>query len=363
MKMKFGVVGVGFIGARHVTYLNSFEELECVAVCDVDPSRFTGLDNKLKRYTDIDSLLADQEIEGVIISTPNKFHKEHVIKAANAGKHIICEKPIALTVSDLDEMIEAVQKNHVTLTVHQQRRFDQDYQTVKTVYDRNELGNVYLIKSILYGFNGNMHDWHVYKSEGGGMLYDWGVHLIDQILFMVDSPLKTVFADIRNVVNFEVDDYFKIIMRFENKVTAEIELGTYMLSDKEGWFPRHWYMYGDKGSMYVDKFIPEGRIVRTTKLLTDVRNDAGKYCGPTRSFGDPDEGLIVTEDVPKVTTEARDFFVNYIKAMKGEEDFVVKLNEMRKVLQVMEAVWESAETMSSVTINSDYKDKISHSKN
>jgi len=97
---------------------------------------------------------------------------------------------------------------------------------MKEVYDQKAVGEVYLIKSQLYGVNGNMHDWHVYKEMGGGMLYDWGVHLIDQILNMVDSKIETIYADMQNVINKEVDDYFKIIIKFKNKITAEIELGT-----------------------------------------------------------------------------------------------------------------------------------------
>ena len=67
-------------------------------------------------------------------------------------------------------------------------------------------------ESSLYGYNGNMHDWHVYKAEGGGMLYDWGVHLIDQILYMVDGQLSTVYAQLNNVINTKVDDYFRITL-------------------------------------------------------------------------------------------------------------------------------------------------------
>ncbi|MDR0562882.1 MAG: Gfo/Idh/MocA family oxidoreductase [Spirochaetaceae bacterium] len=346
--MKFAVVGHGFMGSRHVAMLNSFEELECAAVCDTDPGRLDGLDAKIKRYHDIDSLLADKTLNGVIIATPNKAHKEQVIKAAHAGKHIICEKPAAMSVADFDEMLRAANANKVVLTAHQQRRFDADFQTIKTAYDRKLLGEVYLIKSMLYGYNGNMHDWHIHVSEGGGMLLDWGVHLIDQILYLAGCPLKSLYADIRSVINVEVDDFYKIIMRFENNITAEIELGTYMLSDKPGWFPRHWYMCGNKGSMYVDKFEPEGKIVRTAKLLTDVRNQAGRYTGPTRSFGEPEEGLLLTEGLPHVSTAARDYFVNFINAMQGKEELLVKPEEIRTVLTVMEAVRESGRTMQSI---------------
>ena len=153
------------------------------------------------------------------------------------------------------------------------------------------------------------------------------------------------------MINFEVDDYFKIMLRFEGGVMAELELGTYVLSDKshEKWFERHWIMGGDKGTAYVDGFDPKGKIVRTTRLLTNVQGHRTMTAaGPTRSFGEPAEGIIVTEPIPQVRTEHRNFFENYIRAYNGEEEFLVKLPEVRRVLRLMEAIRESAKTGDSV---------------
>jgi len=354
MKLRYAVVGYGFIGRRHVDTLINSDEADCVAVCDVNFKRLQEVLDKypeMKTFLTLTELLATIELDGVIIAANNNQHKDLVIEAAKARKHIICEKPVALSTTELDEMMEVVDKSGVTLTVHQQRRFDKDFRTVKAIYDDRILGEVYTIQSSLYGFNGNMHDWHVFKSEGGGMLYDWGVHLIDQILYMVDSPLKTVYADVRNVINKEVDDYFKILLRFENNVTAEIELGTYFLTDKENWFERHWFMGGNKGSMYCDKFNPEGCIVRTSELLQNVAKDQEKSVasyGPTRSFGIPKPGLTVKEPLPTVDVSHHMYFDKYFKAIKGEEEMFVKVSEVRKVLAVMEACWESARTMRSI---------------
>ena len=354
MKLRYAVIGYGFIGRRHVQTLLHSEEADCVAVCDRNERRRAEVKELLPDmpvYATAEEMYEKEQIDGVIISANNNQHKKLVIQAAEAKKHIICEKPAALSVADLDEMTAAVEKAGVTFTVHQQRRFDKDFQCVKTCYDQRLVGDMYTIQSSLYGYNGNMHDWHVYKDEGGGMLYDWGVHLIDQILYMVKGRLVSVYADVRNVINKEVDDYFKIILRFENQVTAEIELGTYFLSDQKDWFERHWYVGGNKGSMYVNKFQPEGKIVRTTRLLENVNEDqdkSAKSYGPTRSFGVPEPGLIVTEEIPQVTCEQSDYFVNYFKAVKGEEEFLVKIPEVRRVLAVMEACRESARTMQSV---------------
>lgn len=352
--LRYAVIGYGFIGRRHVDTLKSFSESDCVAVCDINPLRLKEVKTlypEMEVFENADELFKNADIDGVIISANNNQHKELVIKAARAKKHIIVEKPAAMTVAELDEMTAEVEKAGVTFTVHQQRRYDKDFRSVKECYDKKLVGDIYTIQSSLYGYNGNMHDWHVYKNEGGGMLYDWGVHLIDQILYMVDSRLVSVYADVRNVINKEVDDYFKIILRFENMVTAEIELGTYFLSDRKGWFERHWYVGGTKGSMYADKFEPEGKIVRTTHLLENVAKDQDKSVasyGPTRSFGVPEPGLIVTEDIPRIDCAQRDYFVNYFKAMRGEEEFLVKIPEVRRSLAVMEACWESARTMASV---------------
>jgi predicted dehydrogenase len=248
-----------------------------------------------------------------------------------------------MSLEELDEMESECKANNVRFTVHHQRRFDPDFRTVKSVYDSGTLGNVYMVKTGLYGFNGNMHDWHVFKKEGGGMLYDWGVHLIDQMLWMINGKLKTVYADVRNVINEEVDDYFKILLRFENGIVAEIELGTYYLADKEKWFERHWFMSGNKGSLYVDGFRPEGKICRTTRLLTNAGSKRTMTAaGPTRSFGPPPEGVLVTEDVVIAETKHEDYFRNYIAAYHGKEEFLVKIPEVRRVLRVMDAARESA---------------------
>lgn len=354
MSYRYAVIGYGFIGRRHVETLKKFDESDCVAVCDINTRRLDEVRAfypDMPVYLDAKEMLECERLDGVIITANNIAHKDLTVLAAQAGCDIICEKPAALTVAEFDEMMEAVDAAGVSFTVHQQRRFDKDFNTVKACYDNRLVGDIYTIQSSLYGYNGNMHDWHVYKNQGGGMLYDWGVHLIDQILYMVDANLKTVYADVRNVINAEVDDYFKIILRFDNNVTAEIELGTYFLNDQPNWFERHWFVGGNKGSMVVNKFDPEGAIVRTAHLLENVADDqdkSAKSYGPTRSFGVPEPGLILSEPLPKVNVEQSDYFVNYFKALAGEEEMLVKPQEVRRVLRVMEACWESAKTMRSV---------------
>lgn len=339
-KMKLGIVGFGFMGHCDADMMKTFDEIELTAVADTNPVQLEGAPEGGETYSCIEDMLANADIDVVMISTPNPSHPEMVEKCAKAKKHIICEKPAAMTVAEFDRMVEVTEENGVIFTVHQQRRWDKDYRIMKEVYDNKMVGDMYIIKSQLYGFNGNMHDWHVYPEMGGGMLYDWGVHLIDQMLDMVDSPIDSLYADLQNVINEKVDDFFKIIMKFKNGVTAEIELGTYYLTPKRAWF-----IGGNEGSAMIDGFAGEGKIVRTSHLLENV---PGKItmtaAGPTRSFGPAAPGLLTEEPLPKADVAQRDYFVHFLKAFNGEEEIIVKPEQVRRVLSVMEAVRESAKT-------------------
>ena len=315
--IRIGVIGHGFMGHEHEKMLMPMEGIRLVGFSDIDADQLLDVQPGLKRYSSNEELIHDPEVKVVLIAANNNQHHDLVIQAARAGKDIICEKPVAMNVEELDDMMKVVDECGVKFTVHHQRRLDQDFRTAKEIYDSRTLGDVYTIKSSLYGFNGNMHDWHVYIAEGGGMLFDWGVHLLDQVLWIM----------------------------------AEVELGTYYLADKmhDKWFERHWFIGGNKGSAYIDGFEPQGKIVRTSHLLTNV---GGKRtmtsAGPTRSFGPPSEGTILTEEIPKVTTRHEDYFENYKRAYFGKEEFMIKIPETRRVLALMEAIRESARTGKSI---------------
>jgi predicted dehydrogenase len=338
--IKLGIVGFGFMGHCDADMMSTFDDIHLAAVADTNPEQLKDAPEHVETYATLEEMLENADIDVVMVSTPNPSHPEMVKKAASAKKHVICEKPAAMTVAEFDEMVASCEENGVIFTVHQQRRWDKDYRIMKEVYDKSMVGDVYIIKSQLYGVNGNMHDWHIYPEMGGGMLYDWGVHLIDQMLDMIKSEIVSLYADIQNVINKEVDDYFKIIMKFKNGVTAEIELGTYYLTPKRAWF-----IGGNTGSAIIDGFNGEGKIVRTTHLLENI---PGKItmtaAGPTRSFGPPEPGLLIEEALPKVNVDHRNYFEHFLKAFNHEEEIIVKPEQVRRVLSVMDAARKSART-------------------
>lgn len=190
-----------------------------------------------------------------------------------------------------------------------------------------------------------MHEWHIYKKFGGGMIYDWGVHLIDQILFMMPGvKVKSIYADIQNVLHEEVDDYFKIIMKMNNGITVHIELSTYILE-----YQPRWLVGGDKGTMIVKNFACDGNIYRTGKMLEKLPPQITETeAGPTRQFAPVPPGGIITETLPKIQTDWVDFYRNVNDVLNGCAESKIKISEVRRVLAVMEAAWKSAETGQSI---------------
>lgn len=342
MEIQLGIIGFGGMGKHHAKAAPK-SGVKVIAAADIMPERVKEAEDfGITGYASAEELLADERINTVILTVPNYLHKEMCVKAAAAGKHVISEKPCALNTAELDEMEEACQKAGVHFTVHQNRRWDKDMLTVKYAYDHKLLGNIFTIESKLHSGNGYVHEWHLYKKYGGGMMYDWGVHLIDQLLFMMpDAKIKSLYADIRNVLHEEVDDYFKIIMKMDNGITCHIELGTYILK-----YQPRWLAAGDKGTLVIQSLgKQDGAIYRTGKMLEKLPPQiAESEAGPTRQFAPIPPGGIVEEPLPEIQTDVSEFYRNFREVLNGEAELKIQISEVRRVLSVMEAAWESAET-------------------
>ncbi|TDW16188.1 putative dehydrogenase [Breznakia blatticola] len=342
MNVKLGIIGFGGMGKWHEQNATRVKGVEIVAVCEIDDTkRQEAIDLGYPAYKDVEDLLANPEVNTVLITVPNHLHKEMVIKAANAGKHIIDEKPAALNTAEYDEMVKAVENNNVTMMVHQNRRWDRDFRIAKKVYEEHMIGDIFTIESKLHTANGRIHEWHLYKKYGGGMLYDWGVHLIDQACQMMKgAKVLSVFADLKSIINYEVDDYFKILLKFDNGITYHIELGTYVLN-----YQPRWLVAGNRGTLKINTFACDGEIWRTSELLDKLPAQiAETVAGPTRQFAPQPAGALYSEELPTVETDWTDFYQNFVNVVNGKEEQLVKHEEVRRVLAIMEAAWKSSET-------------------
>ena len=228
-KMKAAVVGYGGMGGWHTEHLLKSDVCELAGVYDIKPERNALAQSRgIYAYPTYEALLADKSVELITVAIPNDSHEEVVVAALNAGKNVICEKPVALSLESLDRMIAAAKANGVHFSVHQNRRWDVDYLAMQKIHDSGEIGNVFNIESRIHGSRGIPSDWRGEKEHGGGMIYDWGIHLIDQIMMVYHwAPVKRVYCICDNITNKEVDDGFKLQLFFENGKQAHIEVGTY----------------------------------------------------------------------------------------------------------------------------------------
>lgn len=346
MEMKVGIIGFGFMGHWHAEHIPEVEGVRVVAVCDTkEEQRRDAAERGYKTYDSYQDLLTDSDVNTVLISAPNHLHKEMTVAAAKAKKNIICEKPAALSLGEFDEMTKAASENKVLLSIHQNRRWDADFMTAKKVLEDNTLGKVFTVESRLFGANGLVHDWHVFKKFGGGMIYDWGVHLFDQMLQMIPGKVISVYADVRNVINEEVDDYFKAVFSFDNDITFRVELGTFLLER----LPR-WYLAGDKGTLVIQSFFDAGEIISSNSLLEKLpATVAATKAGPTRSMAPPPKGVLVRKQLPMGESMWTEYYKNYLEVLNGRAEPAVKLSEVRRVLALMDAVRLSSDTKQSVS--------------
>jgi predicted dehydrogenase len=174
-----------------------------------------------------------------------------------------------MSIEEVDRMIQTAKENNVLFTVHQNRRWDKDFRIVKEIIETGELGNVYAIHSRLHGTRGAMFGWRAEPEHGGGMIYDWGVHFVDQLMWMLGfDAIKSVFCKTVKVKTPEVEDYFFLLLDLKNGAHVQMEVGTWVLNQ----LPR-WMILGDEGTAYINDFTRSGGIAGSwCQMDTGVTN-------------------------------------------------------------------------------------------
>ena len=346
---EIAIVGFGGMGGWHGSMLLSMpEEFHIKGVYDINPKKMEQA-NKLglQSYDSFEELLSDEVIQTVIIAVPNNFHKDLSIQAMKAGKNVICEKPVTMDAPELEKIIAVSKQTRKQFSIHQNRRWDKDFCIVKKVIKEGTIGKPFYIESRVQGSKGIPGDWRCVKEAGGGMLLDWGVHLIDQIMWMVDSPVTEVYAHMISLKFEGVDDNFKLMLRFENGLSALIEVDTYTFIN----LPR-WHVSGDKGTLQIDDFSCKGDIVRAN--LDNMKWEEGivyTVAGPTRTMAPRPEETIEHLSIPELESDAKDYFRNFRDAQAGIAELIVKPEEALRVMKVIDAVFESAEKHKSISVN------------
>ena len=339
-KMRVAVVGYGGMGGWHVDRLLKSDVCELAGIYDIKKERCDLAESRgIHAYASYSDLLQDESVEAITVAIPNDVHEEVVIAALEAGKNVICEKPVTLSVESLDRMIAAAEKCGRIFTTHQNRRWDVDYLAMKSVYDSGELGKVMELESRIHGSRGIPSDWRGEKRYGGGMLYDWGIHLIDQVLMIFGfENVDTVYCAMDHITNTEVDDGFKLTLNFKSGQRAYVEVGTYNFIA----MPR-FYLRAEHGSVLLTDWREEGTAVKCTHWHESEVLPVETAAGLTKTMAPRDEITTQTYKIPRPASDVHDFYRNFVAAVRGEAEQLVTHRQMRIDLQVIEAAFRSAE--------------------
>ncbi len=228
-EIKFGIIGCGTIANWHADAINEIEGATLIGVTDVyEPARIAFAEKRgVKAYASAEEMLAVSELDAVCICTPSGLHAPLAIAAANAGKHALVEKPMALTHEEIADLIEAFDRNNVKLGVVSQLRFSKAVQALKKAVDSGALGKIVVADLSMKFFRSQEYydkgGWRgTWKMDGGGALMNQGIHGID-ILQYIMGPVKSVSGLARTLVrNIEVEDTAVAVLEFENGALGQI---------------------------------------------------------------------------------------------------------------------------------------------
>lgn len=333
------VVGYGGMGGWHTRIIKEIPEVELAGTYDIlEERQQAARDAGIKAYDSFEAVLEDETVDLITVAIPNDVHKEVVIKALAAGKNVVCEKPVTMSTEILEEMIAAANKYGKLFTVHQNRRWDEDYRVAKMYYESDLLGRVFNIESRVHGSRGIPGDWRNRKAQGGGMVLDWGVHLLDQMNMMMGKMPVSVYAHLSNVTNEEVDDGFKAIFTFDNGVNFHVEVGTSNFIN----LPR-WYIQGLNGTVEITDWDLSGKVVVAT---TDAKHDAVPIvtaAGLTKTMAPRTPDTIKELPVERIPSDIKDYYRNIAATLNGKESAIVTHDQQRELMKLMEAIFESAE--------------------
>lgn len=245
-----GILGyASSVGPLHGIGTERTNGLTLRAVCDSSPQRideayrdFAGV----KTYDSADKLLEDPDVDLVIVATPPDSHAHLCIQMMAGGKHVVCEKPLALNRRETDALAEMAAQKSVHLSCHQNRRWDPDYLAIKQALTEGLIGDLFYLETFVGGFYHPCGYWHSDVRISGGTSYDWGAHYLDWIVGLIPQPVEAVIGTRHKRVWHDVTnaDQERIQIRFSGGIEAE-----FMHSDVAAARKPKWYLLGDEGAI------------------------------------------------------------------------------------------------------------------
>jgi len=255
-KIRFGIVGCGAISSVHFEGIIKSKNAELVAVCDIDKKVADEASQKydVKKYYSINEMVTDAEIEVINICTPSSLHYEQTILAAKHKKHVLVEKPMAISLEHIEPMINTCKRNNVLLGTVFPRRMSPQAQYIKKILDNDDLGKLSLCSAYVKIYRSqeyyNSAGWRgTWEYDGGGAMMNQGIHTVDLLQWLV-GPVLSVYGKAKPILrDIEVEDTSVAVLEFKNGALGTIEITTTASVNE----PQRLEIFGEKGSIiYID---------------------------------------------------------------------------------------------------------------
>lgn len=315
------------------------KKLALAGIYDINPERIRWAEERgYYVYGSFEEVLADDSVDIVLIATPNHLHREQAIRAMRAGKHVLCEKPVMINSEDMKAVIQTARETGKIFYPRQNRRWDPDYLIIKKIYEEKLIGNTFRIESRVHGSRGIPGDWRGKKECGGGMLLDWGVHILDRMLVLIPEKIKSVYCQLSHVMSDEVDDGFTAYLNFDNGVSVVIEVGTCNFIS----LPL-WYIAGDHGSAVIHNWNCEGHMVQLSSWDDKDAKPILAGAGLTKTMAPRTDSSLKTLPLPKPEFDHNELYSNLADAIDGTAEQIVTMEHALRVIELMETLLKSAE--------------------
>lgn len=340
-KVNVGLVGYGMAGqVFHGPFITNVTGLFLKTIRETRPEKIRLAYSRYPQATIVEettAILADKEIDLVVLATPNHTHYSLAKEALLAGKHVLVDKPFTTTSAEADELIELAGKQGRILSIFHNRRWDSDFKTVTKILSSGLLGNLVEYEARFDRFRNFLKEntWKEEDLPGSGILYDLGSHLIDQALCLFGAP-EEVMGDLRiQRSGSSIIDNFEVVLHYEK---LKVILKASMLVKEPT--PRY-RLLGDQGS-----FVKYGIDVQEEALKKGLTpaDVADWGLEPQNIWGDINADLQGLQVTGKVKSEKGDYtglYHNLYKAILGEEELFVKPEQARNTIRVIELAMKS----------------------
>ena len=324
MGITVGMVGTGAFAQCFIPLFQAHPLVDEVILCDLDTDKLQWNCNKYGIHKTSPSLdhLCKTDVDAVAIITQNWMHAPQAVQALRAGKHVVIEAPMCMTIRDADAIAATARQYRRIVSVFHSHLWDADYVALHKVTRDGKLGAVFAVERRAYlaadswatsaAGNSKQPSWRLKREYGGGIGYDFGYHLVDQVLRLVPSEPEIIFGDAQaRELTTEVDDHFMCAIRFRNRAMAVVETSACVRTPGASWL-----VVGTKGS---------------------IQGDDKKLKGKTGSGARQ-------KDLPlrTVKPDAFDFYANLHKALTAGGELDVTTAEARQVVLVLEAAYRSS---------------------